>query len=112
MEQFVNLCIIQHVHDNDLKGLFHDYECLLSVSRLEDADEESREIVECLTILSVLMPYDMEQQMILKSLGVKYNRHWKYIPEYRSFLQSFERDELLEWPLNTLNTIKNQSLLR
>ena len=38
----MNLCILQHVHDEDLKGLFYDYERLLSVSRLEDADEESR----------------------------------------------------------------------
>ena len=105
----MNLCILQHVHDEDLKSLFYDYERLLSVSRFEDADEESREIVECLTVLAVLMPYDMEQQRILKSLGMKYSRHWKYIPEYRSFLQSFDREELLEWPLSTLKTIETQS---
>ena len=108
----MNLCILQHVHDEDLKGLFYDYERLLSVSRLEDADEESREIVECLTVLAVLMPYDSEQQAILKSLGMRYNRHWKYIPDYHSFLQSFEREELLEWPLPTLKTIETHSLLK
>ena len=63
-------------------------------------------------MLAVLMPYDSEQQAILKSLGMRYNRHWKYIPDYRSFLQSFEREELLEWPLPTLKTIETHSLLK
>lgn len=110
LEQFVQLCIVQHVHDDDLKALYRDYERLLALQRYEEDDLASREIVTILVVLAVLMPYDAEQQQILHSLSLAYSRHWKYLPEYRAFLACFELDELLKWPLSMLSAVLENSL--
>lgn len=105
LERFVELCIVQHVHDDDLKALYRDYERLLALSRFEEDDVASREIVTILVVLAVLMPFDAEQQQIVHSLGLAYSRHWKYLPDYRAFLACFELDELLKWPLPMLSAV-------
>ena len=110
MEQFIQLCITQHVHDDDLKALFHDYERFLTLTRLEEDDEAARTIISTLVLLAVLMPFDAEQQQILHSLAMTYARHWKYLPAYRSFLRSFEQMELLKWPLPTESILCQASL--
>ena len=35
LERFVQLCVVQHVHDDDLKALYRDYERLLALSRFD-----------------------------------------------------------------------------
>lgn len=110
LERFVQLCVVQHVHDDDLKALYRDYERLLALSRFEEDDQASREIVPILVVLAVLMPFDAEQQQILHSLARAYSRHWKYLPEYRAFLASFEVAELLKWPLPTLSAVLGNPL--
>ena len=79
----MDLCVVQHVHDDDLKALFRDYERLLSLARLEDDDAGAREVIQYLTVLAVLMPFDAEQQQVLRGLAATYSRHWKYMPEFR-----------------------------
>lgn len=110
MEHFLDLCVTQHVHDDDLKALFYDYERRLSLARFEDDDASQREIVTFLTILAVLMPFDAEQQSLVQSLGMRYSRHWKYLSDFRAFLQCFERVELLRWPLATGDTVQRHAL--
>ena len=110
MEHFINLCIVQHVHDNDLKELFHDHEQLLTLSRLEENDEAAREVIPSVVILAVLMPFDAEQQQIVRGLMEKYARHWKYLPACRTFIQCFAREELLRWPLPVDTTLRQASL--
>ena len=105
LEQFVRLCVVQHIHDDDLKSLYRDYELLLSLSRYEEDDVASREVITILVVLAVLMPYDLEQQQILHSIGRTYSRHWKYMPDHRAFLSCFELQELLQWPLPMLPTV-------
>ena len=110
LERFLDLCVTQHVHDDDLKALFYDYERRLSLSRFEDDDVSQREIVTFLTVLAVLMPFEAEQQALVHSLASRYNRHWKYLPEFRAFLQCFERAELLQWPLSMGETVQRHAL--
>ncbi|KAK8823875.1 hypothetical protein WA538_001163 [Blastocystis sp. DL] len=110
LEHFLDLCVTQHVHDDDLKALFYDYERRLSLARFEDDDASQREIVTFLTLLAVLMPFDAEQQSLVQSLGVRYSRHWKYLSDFRAFLQCFERAELLRWPLATGDTVQRHAL--
>ena len=111
MEHFLDLCVTQHVHDDDLKALFYDYARRLSLARFEDDDASQREIVTFLTILVVLMPFDAEQQSLVQSLGMRYSRHWKYLSDFRAFLQCFERAELLRWPLATGDTVQRHALI-
>lgn len=83
MERFISLCIVQHVHDNDLKALFFDFERMLSLSRFDEDDVAARSVVQSLVVLSVLMPFDAEQQAVLHRLPRQYSRYWKYMPDYR-----------------------------
>lgn len=111
----------QHVHDNDLKALFFDFQHRLALKRYEEDDNAARSVVQALVLLCVLMPFDAEQQSLLHALAAQYSRHWKYMTEYRcgtrasnhlrrSFLACFERTELLRWPLPTLQTVVRHAL--
>ena len=111
----------QHVHDNDIKGLFFDFQHMLALKPYEEDDAAARSVVQALVLLCVLMSFDAEQQSLLHTLAAQYSRHWKYIPEYRcgirasnhlrrSFLACFERTELLRWPLPMLQTVVQHSL--
>ena len=86
MERFISLCIVQHVHDNDLKALFFDFERMLSLSRFDEDDVAARSVVQSLVVLSVLMPFDAEQQAVLHRLPRQYSRYWKYMPDYLSLI--------------------------
>ncbi|KAK8816660.1 hypothetical protein WA577_002006 [Blastocystis sp. JDR] len=110
LEQFLALCVRQHVHDNDLKALFFDFQHMLALKRFEEDDAAARSVVQALVLLCVLMPFDAEQQSLLHALAAQYSRHWKYMTEYRSFLACFERTELLRWPLPTLQTVVRHAL--
>jgi hypothetical protein len=83
LESFISLCITQHVHDDNLKQLYYDFERFLQLPRYKEDDLSTRGIVSILSVLAVLMPYDGEQQMLLRGLGSKYQRHWKYLVEMR-----------------------------
>lgn len=111
----------QHVHDNDLKALFFDFQHRLALKRYEEDDAAARSVVQALVLLCVLMPFDAEQQSLLHALAAQYSRHWKYMTEYRcgtrapnhlrrSFLACIERTELLRWPLPTLQTVVQHAL--
>ena len=73
----------QHVHDNDLKALFFDFQHMLALKRYEEDDVAARSVVQALVLLCVLMPFDAEQQSLLHTLAAQYSRHWKYMTEYR-----------------------------
>ena len=70
----------------------------------------AREVIPSVVMLAVLMPFDAEQQQVVRNLTEKYARHWKYLPAYRTFLQCFAREELLRWPLPVDTTIRQASL--
>ena len=47
----------QHVHDNDLKALFFDFQHRLALKRYEEDDAAARSVVQALVLLCVLMPF-------------------------------------------------------
>ena len=59
----------QHVHDNDLKALFFDFQHRLALKRYEEDDAAARSVVQALVLLCVLMPFDAEQQSLLHALA-------------------------------------------
>ena len=79
IEEFIQLCIVQHLHDVDYLALYYDYEQYLTLSRFEEDDALCLPIIEILCLLCILMPYGEEQQLLLRSITKKYNRFWKYI---------------------------------
>lgn len=83
IESYIQLCIIQHLHDKNYLSLYYDYERYLTLTKYEENDTLALPVIEILCLLRVLMPYGDEQQLLLRSITDKYKRFWKYTENYR-----------------------------
>ncbi|KAK8793484.1 hypothetical protein WA158_004843, partial [Blastocystis sp. Blastoise] len=109
-EKYLDLCITQHVYDNDIFALYIDYERLLSLPIYElsvnDTDEEREckekeraKIVSYLCLLIILTKYNADEINILYKLLDTYKKTLEYIPIYNDLLILFKNEELIPSPL-------------
>ena len=112
----MDLCVKQHVFDNDLYGLFKDYEESLTLSEytlkkgdneelMAEKDKKRAEQLTYLCLFIILAEHFEEKASVLDHFIQTYKKLLEVHAPYYQLVLAFNTYELIHWPIQNLDVL-------
>ena len=112
----MDLCVKQHVFDNDLYGLFKDYEESLTLSEytlkkgdneelMAEKDKKRADQLTYLCLFIILAEHFEEKASVLDHFIQTYKKLLEVHAPYYQLVLAFNTYELIHWPIQNLDVL-------